>query len=343
MSAEDVTIDVRIMNGNRLMLAPWAFCWVAAGCGSGAGSSDAAAGRDWERYPAVFTSEDVPEIDVLGDVHGDPDVTIRVLTAAGLIAADAPHSWTAGHKMLIVTGDVIDKGAAAIPIIDLLIALEPQAEAAGGKVVVTLGNHEAEFVADPTQDKSTEFRDELTSLGLDPAAVASGQTTYGAWLATRPVAALVDGWFFSHAGNSRGMSNDQIATAYRQLFTSRGVPRFDDDFLVGSDSLLEAETWWSGSGATTSIENLDFNMATLPANHLVFGHDPGKVDFPDDPAGERAAGEMVARYGGRMFMIDVGMSYAIGYSGGSLLRIVHGSSDSATQVLADGTTHPLWP
>jgi hypothetical protein len=52
---------------------------------------------------------------------------------------------------------------------------------------------------------------------------------------------------------------------------------------------------------------------------------------------------MIARYGGRMFMIDVGMSYAVGSSSGSLLRVTHGTSDAATQVLADGTTRALWP
>jgi hypothetical protein len=312
------------------------------GCRGGAAARDGGAGRDWTQDPAVFTLTGTTEIDVLGDVHGDPNVTERVLAAAGLITAAAPYSWIGGARVLVVTGDVIDKGAAATPIIDLLLALAPEAEAAGGHVVVTLGNHEAEFVADPTQDKSTEFRDELSSLGLDPAAVARGQTTYGAWLATRPVAALIDGWFFAHAGNNQGMSAGEIAGAFQQLFDSAGVPTFDKSFLIDSDSLLEAQTWWAG-GATSATQILDADLAALPASHIVFGHDPGQLDFPDDPAGSRAAGEMATRYGGRIFLVDVGMSYAVGYSSGSLLQIVRGPPDAANQILADGTTRPLWP
>jgi hypothetical protein len=319
---------------------------VAFGClllGACGGSTPNSGARDWRRSPAVFQADNVSEIDALGDVHGDPAVTVRVLAAAGLVAAEAPHNWIGGRRVLIVTGDVIDKGAAATPIIDMLVTIASQAEAAGGKVVVTLGNHEAEFVADPQNSKSTEFRNELTSLGLDPAAVARGETKYGAWLASRPVAAIVDKWFFSHGGNTRGMGLDELATAYQATFTAEGKPQFDDPFLVGDNSLLEAQTWWFGSGAATSASNLDFDLAALPASHFVFGHDPGAVPFPDDPAGDRAAGEMVARYGGRLFMIDVGMSYAVGYSSGSLLRIAHGASDAATQILADGTTQALWP
>lgn len=317
---------------------------VGAGCGATAAKSDAGAtGRDWIQFPAVFAMTGAPRIDVLGDVHGDPVVTTKVLAAAGLVAAGTPSTWTGGRDVLVVTGDVIDKGAQASPIIDLLIALEPQARAAGGRVVVTLGNHEAEFMADPTKDKSAAFRSELVSLGLDPAAVAAGQTTYGQWLATRPVAALIDGWFFSHAGNTQGASSGEIATRYQELFDDRGAPKFDVPFLVGGDSLLEAESWWFGSGANGSVTNLDFDLAALPAQHLVFGHDPGAIMFPDDPGGDRAAGQMVARYGGRIFLVDVGMSYAVGLSSGSLLRITRGGTEVATEVLGDGTVLPLWP
>jgi hypothetical protein len=333
------------VNSNRLARA-WLSLLGLGLCDCGPGGAapreGGVAGRDWQQDPAVFTLTGTKEIDVLGDLHGDPSVTERVLIAAGLITDTAPYSWAGGSKVLVVTGDVIDKGAAATPIIDLLIALAPEARVAGGRVVVTLGNHEAEFVADPTQDKSTEFRDELSSLGIDPIAVASGQTKYGAWLATRPVAALVDGWFFAHAGNSQGMSAGEIAASFQQRFDPQGVPSFDDALLLGSDSLLEAESWWAG-GKTSAIDTLDADLAALPATHIVFGHDPGEIDFPDDPAGNRAPGEMATRYGGRIFLIDVGMSYAVGYSNGSLLQILRGPPDAANQIMPDGTSRPLWP
>jgi hypothetical protein len=312
----------------------------ASPAGPGLPDGSGAGGRDWQRYPAVFTMTGAQEIDVVGDLHGDPEAATRVLAAAGLITAAAPHHWTGGARTLIVTGDVIDKGAAATPIIDLFLSLEPEAAAAGGHAVVTLGNHEAEFVADPTADKVADFRGELTALGLDPAAVAAGQSRFGAWLLTRPVAALVDGWFFCHAGAAGGMTATEIARAFQATFLPDGRGNFADPFLIGPGSLLEASSWWT-SGADPASD-IDFDLAVLPAHHLVFGHDPGALDFPADPQGSRAPGEMAARYGGKLFLVDVGMSYAVGYSSGALLRIAPGEP-SATALYPDGTTRRLWP
>jgi hypothetical protein len=284
-------------------------------CGSRGQASDAGRRfeRDWAAHPAVFTLNGATEIDALGDPHGDPDVTFRTLAAAGLISRTTPVAWTGGTKVLVLTGDVIDKGASALPIIDLFIALEPQARAAGGRVVVTLGNHEAEFLAAPTDAKTAVFQTELRGAGLDPAAVAAGSSPYGAWLRNLPVAALIDDWFFCHSGDNDG----------------------------GSGSILEANAWWLGKPSSAAA--VDDNLAAVPAHHVVFGHDPGALQFPDDPAGDRAKGALVARYDGRLFAIDGGMSYAVGYSNGALLRVVRGATTAASTVASDGTMTPLWP
>jgi hypothetical protein len=307
-------------------------------CGSGHRSN-----RDWSASPAVFTLTGTPEIDALGDIHGDLDAAVHVLNAARLV--DASSHWMGGNRTLVITGDVIDKGMAALPVIDLLMQLEQEARTAGGNVVVTLGNHEAEFLANPTDDKSIEFQAELAAAGLKPADVASGQGVYGAWLHTRPVAALIDGWFFCHAGNSDGDSVATIGKKFRNLFdqpasANGGLSGFDDSFLTGSKSLLEATLWWEKG--SSSIATIDASLAALPAQHIVFGHDPGEIDFPDDPQGKRKAGKMVMRYDARIFLIDVGMSYAIGYSEGALLKIVRGTVDTAAMIERDGTSTPLW-
>src|SRR5438552_13173614 len=78
--------------------------------GSGGCTSSPSPGgiaRDWASDPAVFTLTGSQEIDALSDVHGDLDVTIRVLSAAGLITAVSPYHWTGGARVLVVTGDII--------------------------------------------------------------------------------------------------------------------------------------------------------------------------------------------------------------------------------------------
>jgi hypothetical protein len=95
-------------------------------------------------------------------------------------------------------------------------------------------------------------------------------------------------------------------------------------------------------GSATSTQTIDQDLTALGARHIVFGHEPTKIPFPDDPQGDRAKGAMAMRYAGRLFLIDTGMSYAVADSTGSLLRIVRGATTTATAVHRDGTLEPLW-
>jgi Calcineurin-like phosphoesterase len=294
-------------------------------------------GRDWTAFPAVAMVSGATEIDAISDVHGDPDTMIALLVAANLVSPATPHAWTGGTKVLVVTGDTIDKGTHALATIDLLIALEAGARAAGGRVLATLGNHEAEFLADPASTKTTDFQTELTKAGLTPAKVAAGDSPYGGWLRTRPLAAVVDEWFFSHAGNAGGKTVPQLAAQFQSLFVQNA---FADPFFVGADSILEAREWWNASSSAT--QTIDQDLGALGVKHIVFGHSPTKISFPDDPQGDRAKGTMAMRYAGRLFLIDTGMSYAVAYSTGSLLRIARGATTTATAVHRDGTPETLW-
>lgn len=293
--------------------------------------------RDFTAHPAVVELSGVGTIDALGDVHGDLAATVQLLGAAGLVGR-APYHWTGGTRTLVVTGDVIDKGSEAIAIIDLFIGLEPEARAAGGALVVTLGNHEAGFLASPTDEKSAQFQAELRALGLDPKRVAAGEGRYGQWLHQRPLGARIDGWFFCHGGNTSGLSAAELGTRFRALY-ERGKA-YSDDLLAGDQSLLEASIWWPKDGRATAT--LDADLGALPAQHLVFGHEPGDVPFPDDPHGDRPKGELAARYEGRIFLIDSGMSSAIGYSRGALLRIER-NPDRASVIDHRGDSRPIWP
>lgn len=242
----------------------------------------------------------------------------------------ASPTWLAGEDTLVVAGDSIDKVPQSIEVLDDWMALEPSTRAAGGHLVVLMGNHEDDFLADPTNSTAAALDSELASRAVMPAVFASTADPHGRWLHERPVAAIVDGWFFSHAGQSGGLSADQLAAEYRRVVDAEA---WSDPFLSDANSILNARNWWPTSGTRAY---LDANLAALPAQHIVFGHRP--ITFSDPPSGE-----IEAHSAGRLVLVDVGMSRAVDYSTGRLLRIdaPGTASEAVAEVTPAGAASPI--
>jgi hypothetical protein len=291
----------------------------------------------------------VGEIWALSDVHGDYGALVALLAGAKIIGA-APASpveatWGAGSACLVVVGDLIDKGPDAPDVVRLLAALTAAAPAAGGRVVVTMGNHEAEFLADPANSKASGpdgLDPQLQSLGLDPATTAAGGDDIGLFLRRLPFAARVGGWFFAHGGNTHGQPLAALSQALEQGVDAAG---FGAVVLSDPDSLLEARLskdgpqWWDATGDPKAL--LTTWSAALGASHLVMGHQPGAVGFAD--GSQRAKDEMAEKYGGRLFLIDTGLSAGADGTGGALLHVTDagGAGEAWERVLPDGSTHKV--
>ena len=82
----------------------------------------------------------VERVIAVADIHGAYEPMITGLQKVG--ALDDSLDWSAGAAHLIVVGDIVDRGPASRPAMDLLMKLEQQAAAAGGMVHVLIGNHE---------------------------------------------------------------------------------------------------------------------------------------------------------------------------------------------------------
>jgi len=82
----------------------------------------------------------IEKIVAVGDIHGDYMAFVEILEGTELI--DKKLHWIGGKTHLVQIGDVLDKGNYAKEIFDLLMKLEKEAENAGGKVHMLIGNHE---------------------------------------------------------------------------------------------------------------------------------------------------------------------------------------------------------
>ena len=143
----------------------------------------------------------------IGDVHGGFENFTAILQRAGLI--DAQRQWSGGKTVFVQTGDVTDRGTGVREALDLLMALEKQADAAGGKVHAVLGNHELMNMVGDTRDVAPEL---AASFGGDAGyrAAFAKDGRYGKWLRSHPILVEVDDTVFMHAGINLAYSTDSL-------------------------------------------------------------------------------------------------------------------------------------
>ncbi len=102
---------------------------------------------------------DGARIVAVGDVHGAYEGLVSILQETGLI--DSELRWSGGDTILVQTGDLLDRGVRVREAMDLMMRLQDEAAAAGGKVVALLGNHEAMnltgYLRDVNPDVYAEF------------------------------------------------------------------------------------------------------------------------------------------------------------------------------------------
>jgi hypothetical protein len=291
--------------------------------------------RDWSAHPAIVDLDPPSDAPVyaVSDVHGGYDRLTALLARHGVIvgvpADPASAEWSAGHALLVITGDMIDKGPSSMEVIDFVRALEVSASAAGGRVVASLGNHEAEFLVDPLNSKADAddgIDPELRARHVDPMAVANGSDPRGRWLRERPFGVRVGAWFFSHAGNTGGRTIAALEATLQAAVTAHD---YNDPEIVGNDSILEARDWWTVSSSVVAS-----NARALGVQHFVFGHTPSALG---------ARGAIALDGQAALVRIDCGMSPGVGDSLGSLLRVrVDAGHEVAEALTADGQVRALW-
>jgi hypothetical protein len=306
--------------------------------------------RNWQACPATVDLQTAKTVYALGDTHGDYDRLVTLLVAgkllSGVPSSPATAVWSGGATTLVVTGDLIDKWTQSMQVVALFRALIASAPQQGGQVVVTAGNHEAEFLSDPTGSKTAEFQGELKAAGISPVTVANGTDSggIGAFLLCRPLGARVNDWFFSHAGSTSGLTFTQLTTAIQKGVDADG---YATAVLLGDKGLLQARMkppWWEkpGDKPIDSIARLQGYADALGVKHIVFGHQPGTYTFND--GSKRKKGTLFENFNGLVFLIDMGMSRGVGYSTGALLRIDQtAAGETAVAIYADGSQAPIWP
>ena len=210
---------------------------------------------------------------VMGDVHGQLTKVIPLLAGAGLtdpsnLWTGAPL-WTGGAATLWFLGDFVDRGPAGLAAVDLVMRLQREAAAAGGRVGALLGNHDMLLLA----------------------AQRFGDTPIAAWGTVRQA--------WEHDG---GVAADLAGLTPAHVAWIQALPamaQHGDHLLVHADALFYYEYGASVAAVNAAFAQILAGDDLAAWHHLLdqFGeHRAFHERREDGPANARA---FLAHYGGR--------------------------------------------
>jgi hypothetical protein len=143
----------------------------------------------------------------IGDIHGCCEELIGLLQREGFMGSKL--EWTGQKKHLWFLGDYTDRGPDGVGVLELIIQLQKEAEAAGGKVQALLGNHDVMLLAAwlfpnaPVpgfgQDREVTFRDLWLMAGGQMQDMRRFTDVHAAWLLQLPVLAIANQTLLMHA------------------------------------------------------------------------------------------------------------------------------------------------
>ncbi len=282
-----------------------------------------AAGRDWQKFPAYVEVTGAERVYAVGDIHGAFDEFADTLAALKVAKRTGPATfrfdWLAGNAILVMTGDLNDRGLYTKQVYDAVMDLQAQAEKAGGRVIVTMGNHEAmmlngqveEWAKTLTSHKKQHYQNTLDSFtrdGLDYHKAISETGLYGRWIRNLPLFAVVNGFMFVHGGiPNTPVTKSTLAADFKDDITTGD---FKKGIFMNHDSVLWNRDWWKDS------ELVARNLKVLGVMGIVFGHTTGAMG----PKGKIIVKDNC------LIALDVGMTPTYGYSkgGGLIMSIAAG-------------------
>lgn len=213
---------------------------------------------------------------IMGDVHGQYGKLTRILQSAGLLGAGL--GWTGDDAQLWFIGDFFDRGPDGVVTVDLVMRLQAEASAAGGRVEALLGNHEPlilgayRFPRRNSGGPGGTFLSDWEMNGGSRSDLERLKPEHVAWLTSRPALALVgqdllihaDATFYHRYGESIAQVNQAMAALLRS------------DDAVAWDRLLGdfAERNAFDEGCPEGRERAERLLRTFGGRRIIHGHTP---------------------------------------------------------------------
>lgn len=173
-----------------------------------------------------------PRLYAVGDVHGDVARLKELLNEASLV--DAKGRWSGGESVLVLTGDLTDRGKQGLETIDFVRGLQEE-----GNVEALMGNHDALILARAFEWRGERADPDCRELfilnggrDVEAKALAYDDARF-AWMQARPLMRKFGTTLFQHADS---------AAYYQTLAPEGGVEAVN---AAGAELALTAPAAWS--------------------------------------------------------------------------------------------------
>jgi hypothetical protein len=215
--------------------------------------------------PAIPLKRPAPKrLVAIGDLHGDIGGMRAALRTAGAI--DERDRWIGGDLVVVQTGDVLDRGDDESAMLDLMFRLEREADAAGGALIMLLGNHELMNAAGDFRYVTPGGKRDF---GGNRAAALGPGGAYAKQLARHNVVAIVGDVVLAHAGVLGDWATHLDAVNESSRCWLDGQTHEVSPALTSDDSPV----WTRAYGLETAdCAGATAAIAALGAKRMVVGH-----------------------------------------------------------------------
>ncbi|TQV89446.1 metallophosphoesterase [Aliikangiella coralliicola] len=233
------------------------------------------------------------------DIHGQFDLFLQLLKNNNIL--DKNDKWNFSNGHFVITGDVFDRGPKVTEALWFLYDLEKQAERAGGKLHLLLGNHEVMTLNGDLRYLNEKYLEtaEITNTAYED--LYAKNSVLGDWLRSRPVLVKVNGILFAHGGFHPDLAEIEMsAKDVNDLFKQNLVEKELAKPRYGMGQYLhksKGPIWYRGYFREDEISSDELNQLLnhFGATHIVVGHTTQEA--------------IKSVHDGRVIAIDAGMKY----------------------------------
>ena len=261
----------------------------------------------------------------VSDIHGKTDLFLELLRAHKITGAR--DQWTFGKGVLVIAGDVFDRGPQQTEALWAIYRLAQQAKTAGGSVQLVLGNHESMLLRGDLRYLHPKYREVATLLQRTVPDLYGKDSELGQWLRTRATILKLGDTLFLHGGISPDLLQQapDLAALNAKVRARLGDGReaLNDDPQAAWLFATNGPLWHRGFFTLPRVSRAEVNaqLKHFGVKRIVVGH--------------TTRDEIISLYGGRVIGIDADLKD--GVSGELLLW----ENQQLFRGLPDGRRLPL--